>query len=254
MRLCAAPAWGAAGALTDTSQTWRAPVYSARRPRGCRTRRSLAGSPASVSARVAFTATTAAALRVNATCAARPSRLCDAMRQPNAPAHCEGMRPGCRSRVSLTTSGELSTELIPGGISHMRNSDHASSTGIVKAAVSDPFGANRFYSSSPQPPSFFSRHTTQGTPDRAAAATACTLAKACEPGCCTHLGALLLGVLARELYHHCLLGGLAVQHQERGAARLCRQRSAAGLLTWQPYIDPAQDASHLPSSSHPWLM
>ena len=120
-RLCAAPAWGAAGALTDTSQTWRAPAYSARRPRGCNTNRSLAGSPETVSARVAFTATTAAALRVNATCTAWPSRLCDAMRQPGG---------ACAPRVNAPwveeqgVPGELSTELIPGDVSHMRGSDH----------------------------------------------------------------------------------------------------------------------------------
>ena len=70
-----------------------------------------------------------------------------------------------------------------------------------------------------------------------------------------HLGALLLGVLGGELYGQHLLGGRAVQHQERGALQPCRQSSAAGLLTWQPYMRiPAQEASHLPSSSHPWLI
>ena len=133
--------------------------------------------------------------------------------------------------------------LIPGDVSHMRISDHEAAMALRRQQYQ--IGANRFYSSSPQPSRIFSRHTTQGATDRAAAATACTLAKACESGRSAHLGALLLDILVGELYGHRLLGGLAVQHQERGAARPCRQRSAAGLLTWQPCMQDPLRTHHI---------
>lgn len=60
-----------AGGLTETSHTWRAPIYSARRPRGCSTRMSRAGGCSAVEARVACTAATAAALIMKATCRAQ---------------------------------------------------------------------------------------------------------------------------------------------------------------------------------------
>ena len=77
-----------------------------------------------MSPRVAFTATIAAALRVNATCTAQPSHLCNAIGRLQAPAHSKVMLPECKYRVSLTDSGELLTAAHPWWDPHRRKSDH----------------------------------------------------------------------------------------------------------------------------------
>ena len=122
MRLCAASARGTPEALTDTLQTWQAPTYSARRPLGCKTRRSRAGRPDSVSARVALTATTAAALRVKATCTAWPATAVgrytpSKRRQHRAIKGAQGAKPGRSLRWRDGDGAHLWQ------LTHMRTSD-----------------------------------------------------------------------------------------------------------------------------------
>ena len=114
--------------------------------------------------------------------------------------------------MSLTNNGELSTGLIPGDISHMRHSDREAAMALRRQQYQILLVQIPSTAAPPSHRGCFSRHTKQGATDGAAAATACTLAKACESGHSAHLGALLLGILIGELYGHRLLGGLAVQH------------------------------------------